>query len=111
MRKRNIIVVLAATMLMTGCSLNTTSPTSIANITTASSEETNSQAEAQQDHTVVSTKYGTVKGVQEGEVLTWYGIPYGKAPTGELRWQAPQQPDAWTETLECTQASSPALQL
>ena len=117
MRKRNVIamVSIVTVMLMTGCSSSSTDPTSTTDTTTiASSEETSSQAEegeTQQDNTIVSTKYGNVKGVQEGEVLTWYGIPYGKAPTGELRWQAPQQPDAWTETLECTQASSPALQL
>lgn len=117
MRKSNVIVMLSVVtaMLMTSCSSNTTDQTSTTDpATIESSEVTSSQedgSEVQQDNTVISTKYGAVKGVQEGEVLAWYGIPYGKAPTGELRWQAPQEPDAWTETLECTQASDPALQL
>ena len=84
MRKRNVIamVSIVTVMLMTGCSSSSTDPTSTTDTTTiASSEETSSQAEegeTQQDNTIVSTKYGNVKGVQEGEVLTWYGIPYEK---------------------------------
>ena len=37
-----------------------------------------------------STQYGPVVGLDQGESLVWYGIPYGAAPVGELRWQAPQ---------------------
>lgn len=68
-------------------------------------------SESEADDTVVSTTYGPVKGVKEGELLTWYGIPYGKEPSGELRWQAPVKPDPWTDVLECGEAKEPALQL
>lgn len=31
-----------------------------------------------------STQYGPVVGLDQGESLVWYGIPYGAAPVGEL---------------------------
>lgn len=41
--------------------------------------------------TLQNTKYGKVQGYQEneGKTLIWKGIPYAKAPVGELRWKAP----------------------
>ena len=77
---------------------------------TSTKEETTKQ-DISSDETIISTTYGPVKGVKEGEILTWYGIPYGKEPSGELRFKAPQAPDAWKEPLECTEPSKPALQL
>lgn len=38
------------------------------------------------------------------------GIPYGAAPVGELRWQAPQDPAVWTEAKDCTAPSEVAYQ-
>lgn len=44
----------------------------------------------------------------------WQGIPYAKAPVGDLRWRAPQPPLPWKDTREalhfglpCTQYASP----
>lgn len=68
-------------------------------------------AKEKEDVTVTATTYGPVKGVKEGELLTFYGIPYGKEPVGELRWQAPKKPDPWTDVLDCSSAAEPALQL
>lgn len=46
----------------------------------------------------VHTKYGGVKGIEdEGDTWVWKGIPYAKAPVGELRWRAPQDPEPWDE--------------
>lgn len=43
----------------------------------------------------VKLKQGLLKGVSmEGYDVFW-GIPYAKAPVGELRWRAPQEPEAW----------------
>lgn len=59
---------------------------------------------------VVTTTQGAVQGVAEGEMLAWLGIPYAAPPVGDLRWQPPQAPTPWTETLmadrlpqKCTQ--------
>jgi para-nitrobenzyl esterase len=44
------------------------------------------------------THLGEVRGSEDANAGTyaWKGIPYAKAPTGALRWQPPQEPDAWT---------------
>ncbi|MCF0259646.1 MAG: carboxylesterase/lipase family protein [Erysipelotrichaceae bacterium] len=62
------------------------------------------------DSSVRKTKFGDVVGVEENGVEVYYGIPYGKEPTGELRWKAPQDPDPWTETKEVKAKEEAALQ-
>lgn len=57
-----------------------------------------------------NTTYGPVQGLDQGESLVWYGIPYGAAPVGDLRWQAPQDPSSWTAAKDCTQVSEVAYQ-
>ena len=46
--------------------------------------------------------YGPVRGVDDGTVKVWKGIRYAAPPAGELRWRAPQPPDAWTEVADAT---------
>jgi para-nitrobenzyl esterase len=47
---------------------------------------------------VRATQLGLIEGVasQEDKTMAWLGIPYAKPPVGNLRWQPPQAPDAWT---------------
>ena len=47
----------------------------------------------------------TTSGVNE-----WLGIPYAAPPVGNLRWQPPQLPTPWTNTLQATSFGSPCLQ-
>ncbi len=56
------------------------------------------------------TGFGPVQGVETDSCLVWYGIPYGAAPVGELRWSAPQDPQPWSEPLDCTSVSPVAYQ-
>lgn len=61
-------------------------------------------AEAEQN--VVETTYGKVQGINntvEGyeDVVEFRGIPYAAPPVGELRWKAPQDPEAWEDVLVC----------
>jgi para-nitrobenzyl esterase len=42
------------------------------------------------------TNSGVVLGqVDEAKTWVWKAIPFAKPPTGNLRWMAPQDPDAW----------------
>ena len=60
--------------------------------------------------TIISTKYGKVKGQINGRSTVWYGIPYAANPIGELRWSEPKSPKKWTKTLDCTEEAPIALQ-
>ena len=52
---------------------------------------------------VVLTQKGKVQGLlsADGAVEVFAGIPYAKAPVGELRWREPQDPVSWPGTLIC----------
>jgi len=44
----------------------------------------------------VTVTQGDVRGYEDNHTTwTWKAIPYAAPPTGELRWQAPQDPDSW----------------
>lgn len=61
--------------------------------------------------TVRKTEYGSVKGTVNGGVEVYYNIPYGKEPTGDLRWHAPEKPDTWDDELDCSKSTKKALQM
>lgn len=44
---------------------------------------------------VIETKYGKLEGIDKGNYVEFRGVPYAKPPVGELRWKAPQEPEAW----------------
>lgn len=69
-------------------------------------------AEEKVDPTLRVTAYGPVQGYedQEKQAYVWKGIPYGKEPVGELRWTAPEAPDAWTDVRETKESGPNALQ-
>lgn len=116
MKKQSLIagIVFLAAVMATGCGgagKKETAPAPTKASETVSAQAEPAKQDTNSDETIISTAYGPVKGVKEGEILTWYGIPYGKEPSGELRFKAPVKPDAWKEPLECTEPSKPALQL
>ena len=50
---------------------------------------------------VVSTTYGKVQGVEETGYIAFKGIPFAKAPVGELRFKPPVDPDGWEGVRVC----------
>jgi len=60
-----------------------------------------------QGEVVVETSYGQVKGYQGQEnTLVWKGIPFAQPPVGDLRWQAPKDPEPWHGVLKTQQFSN-----
>ena len=53
---------------------------------------------------------GIFVGSVENGVLSFKGIPFAKAPIGELRWKAPQSVEASNETFDATSYGKVALQ-
>ncbi|MBY3618063.1 carboxylesterase/lipase family protein [Acinetobacter sp. CUI P1] len=45
---------------------------------------------------IAVTSYGKLQGREEGGVNVWRGIPFAAPPVGELRFRAPQPPEAWS---------------
>ena len=63
--------------------------------------------------TIASTWQGRVKGVRDGNVIKFLGIPYAQPPVAELRWRPPVPPakhedlyDASFARAECMQGST-----
>jgi len=49
---------------------------------------------------VVSVPGGLVRGFEEEGLLVFRGIPYARAPEGDLRWRVPEPPEPWTGVLD-----------
>jgi para-nitrobenzyl esterase len=59
-------------------------------------------AEDQGSLPVVETLYGPIRGVREGGVAVFRGIPFAKPPIGSLRFQPPERPQHWSEIRDAT---------
>jgi para-nitrobenzyl esterase len=46
--------------------------------------------------TTVEVTGGTLKGVDQGGIFSYKGIPFAAPPAGDLRWKAPQPAEGWT---------------
>ncbi|RKR67164.1 carboxylesterase type B [Acidovorax sp. 94] len=63
---------------------------------------------------VRETVYGTLRGVDDSAVTgtyAWKGVPFAKPPVGELRWQPPAAPAAWSGERDATRFGSACLQM
>ncbi|MGC1521890.1 MAG: carboxylesterase family protein [Steroidobacteraceae bacterium] len=54
---------------------------------------------------------GFVRGVVDGNVVEYKGIPFAAPPVGNLRWKPPQSPNHWPGVLEATRFPSQCSQL
>ena len=58
----------------------------------------------------VATKYGRIAGIEQESWMEFRGIPFAKAPVGELRWKAPVAPESWKGTYYADQFKAKSMQ-
>ena len=66
-------------------------------------------AAADQDP-VVRAPAGTVKGVSEGTVNVFKGLPYAQPPVGVARWMSPVEMPAWNGVRDATKFAAACIQ-
>jgi len=62
------------------------------------------------NNSIVKTKNGQVEGFLEDEVYKWFGIPYAKKPTGELRFRNAQPVENWEGIIKANKMPNKPLQ-
>ena len=60
------------------------------------------QQSSQSTAAEIKTTSGIVRGVKDGEVAAFKGIPYAAAPVGEFRWRPPQPVIPWNDVRDAT---------
>lgn len=108
LNKMKWVVLVTTFLTLAGCNQQNSTESNATDVTSeniASSETTLAS-----DLLIRETQFGSVMGYEEDEALIWQGIPYGGDTSGENRWQAPTDPQPWSETLDATQAGVVALQ-
>jgi len=62
---------------------------------------------------VLDLENGQVKGAynEDKSVKVYAGIPYAKAPVGDLRWKEPQDLESWVGVKDCSKYGARAMQV
>jgi para-nitrobenzyl esterase len=59
------------------------------------------------------TRFGPIVGSDDSDITgtyAWKGVPFAKAPVGELRWKAPVDPEAWKKPRKTQQFGNACVQ-
>lgn len=59
---------------------------------------------------MIETRYGRITGVDMGDHMEYRGIPYARPPIGELRWKAPQKPEAFEDVYQAVDFRNKCMQ-
>lgn len=59
---------------------------------------------------VIETSYGKISGISVNGCREYLGIPYAKAPVGDLAFRHPHDPEAWDGILEATRGGRNSIQ-
>lgn len=59
---------------------------------------------------IITTTQGKLTGIKMNGYTLYKGIPYAKAPIGELRWKAPQEVEPWEGVLKADHFGSISFQ-
>ena len=102
-------------LILAGCSSGSgeapkgeTAESESVKIETAQSET--AESEPAGETVKIACENGVMLGKTVDGVTSFKGVPYAKAPTGDLRWRAPQSPDPSEEEIECFDFGYTALQ-
>lgn len=68
-----------------------------------SASATSAQAPICTDPNIACTQQGAVRGVIEGDMLAFKGIPYARPPIGRLRWRPTEAVEAWSGVRDASQ--------
>ncbi len=60
--------------------------------------------------TTLTTRLGRVRGLDDGRVKSFLGLPYAKPPIGERRFKPPESIANWDDVLDATQFPNRAMQ-
>jgi para-nitrobenzyl esterase len=60
---------------------------------------------------LVKIDSGSLKGVVDGSVVAFKGIPYAAPPVGDLRWRAPEPAPAWKDVRDASEYGHDCAQL
>ncbi len=60
---------------------------------------------------VAETSYGLLEGVNNDGYVTFKGVPYAKAPVGDLRWKRPVKMEKWNGIRKADSFGNIAIQL
>lgn len=55
---------------------------------------------------LIPTRYGRVRGIEDGSVRVFHGIPYAKPPVGARRFGAPEKPAPGDSVRDATRFGS-----
>src|SRR5262245_49272446 len=59
------------------------------------------------------TRFGPIVGVDNSRrdgTLAWKGVPFAKAPVGNLRWRPPVDPDSWKRPRQAREFGNACVQ-
>ena len=63
------------------------------------------------EYTIIKTPQGVLRGLTDGRVCRFLGIPYAKPPVGKLRWRGPEKLPPSEEMLDCTKEAPMPMQI
>src|SRR5258707_15696402 len=59
---------------------------------------------------IVRTENGAMRGINDGRVDLFLGIPYAAPPVGDLRWKAPAEAPSWSGVRDAVRGGSQCVQ-
>ena len=60
---------------------------------------------------IATIAQGSLSGSAQGGIATYKGIPFAKAPIGDLRWKAPVEHGGWNEVRDATRFGDSCVQI